>query len=119
MMFDYDTLRLSDGYNKKKIPSSMSGCAVCVYDLYLEAKACYVQALFKTLDKFEEQGTSQVLWPDEVMRLRTKRQDGKGKSVNAFVEDVVGEEHEDESPLDATMKAFLELEKELQSTSRR
>lgn len=77
----------------------MSGCAVCIYDLYMEAKEGYRQSLRTALTQLEEKGVPKELWPVEVVALAEKR-----KSHPDLEEQ--GEE-------DPTMKAFLELERRL------
>ena len=91
---------------------SMSGCAVCIYDLYLESKASYSEALLKALDELEKRKVNRSLWPNEVIALWNKQ---NGTKDGLSVDGMVREKDVDEDPLDATMQAFLELEKRLKT----
>lgn len=86
----------------------MSGCAICVYDLYIEAKAAYSKALAASLTAPDEQRVPKSLWPKEVLALSKRPRDLRQTSSVSF---------EDDGPLDATMKAFMELEKRLKRPS--
>lgn len=46
----------------------MSGCAVCVYDLYDEARQDYVQALDKLRLNLEKKGVPEREWPSDIRR---------------------------------------------------
>ncbi|KAF8318633.1 hypothetical protein DL93DRAFT_2075474 [Clavulina sp. PMI_390] len=91
----------------------MSGCAVCVYDLYIEAKAAYSTALSNALTELREQDVPREDWPAEVIALDAKLNSSGSKSGAAVDSSAV---FEDEGPLDATLRAFMELEKKLKST---
>lgn len=82
----------------------MSGCAVCVYDLYIEAKAAYSHSLTTALTALQQQSVPKTSWPEDVLAL-AERSNGKEVTASAVFD---GEE-----PLDATMRAFIELEKRL------
>lgn len=88
----------------------MSGCAVCVYDIYIEATAAYSKALAQSLTSLEELKVPKSLWPKEVLALSKQSNDGDPtfQTSTSF---------EDDSPLDATLKAFMELEKRLKKSS--
>jgi hypothetical protein len=86
----------------------MSGCAICVYDLYIEAKAAYSKALAASLTALEEQSVPKSLWPKEVLALSKQPGDPR-QTPSASLED--------DGPLDASIKAFMELEKRLKKSS--
>ncbi|KAH9852445.1 oxidoreductase-like protein [Lenzites betulinus] len=46
----------------------MSGCAVCVYDLYDEARQDYMQALDKLRANLAQMGVSEDEWPSDIKR---------------------------------------------------
>ncbi|KAI0360500.1 hypothetical protein OH77DRAFT_1393591 [Trametes cingulata] len=46
----------------------MSGCAVCVYDLYEEARQDYIQALDNVRDKLDDMGVPEDEWPPDIRR---------------------------------------------------
>lgn len=86
----------------------MSGCAVCVYDLYVEAKAVYSKELAGALTILQERRVPKELWPQEIVKLAESSKPNSATSSGSF---------EDDGPLDATMKAFVELEKRLKGNS--
>ncbi len=51
----------------------MSGCAVCVYDLYDEARKDYIQALNKLRSNLDELNIPESEWPADI---RPDRQGG-------------------------------------------
>ncbi|KAI8986728.1 hypothetical protein BD414DRAFT_486872 [Trametes punicea] len=48
----------------------MSGCAVCVYDLYDEARHDYIQALENLRDQLDDMGVPEHEWPPDIRRER-------------------------------------------------
>ncbi|KAG9083725.1 hypothetical protein FS749_005780 [Ceratobasidium sp. UAMH 11750] len=74
----------------------MSGCAVCVYDLYLSALDDYKQSLLVVRNQLESRSVPLSQWPDGV-RLAQPQE----------------EEPLDNLDLDPSMKAFLILEKKI------
>ena len=46
----------------------MSGCAVCVYDLYDEARTDYIQALDNLRSNLDKLGVPETEWPADVRR---------------------------------------------------
>ncbi len=50
----------------------MSGCAICVYDLYDEARTDYIQAMDKLRADLTKLGVPEGEWPAEI------RRDGQG-----------------------------------------
>lgn len=91
----------------------MSGCAVCVYDLYLESKAAYAQGLTAALGELQKQDVPKEVWPDEVIALSVRKNKSKDASVQETNDSIVWSD--DDSPLDASMKAFQELERRLKA----
>ncbi|KAI0371235.1 hypothetical protein BV20DRAFT_1017200 [Pilatotrama ljubarskyi] len=49
----------------------MSGCAVCVYDLYEEARQDYIQALDNLRDNLDEMGVPEDEWPPDIRRQQS------------------------------------------------
>lgn len=107
----------------------MSGCAVCVYDLYIEAKSTYTQALSTSLTSLREHNVPSSSWPKEVLILSKKQSnDARATAADADVsfssepvsfqdeEDEDGDDDDDRN-VDASMKAFMELEKRLKKSS--
>ncbi|KDQ08145.1 hypothetical protein BOTBODRAFT_59497 [Botryobasidium botryosum FD-172 SS1] len=87
---------------KPKEPESdeccMSGCAVCVYDLYESTLEDYRDALASAHRELISKGVSRDLWPEDIKLLEG------GKNVaRAHM-----------SPAGASMDAFKELERRLQ-----
>lgn len=110
--------------------SSMSGCAVCVYDLYIEAKSTYTQALSTSLTSLKEHNVPSSSWPKEVLILSKKQSNDARATADAAADDasssskpVSFQDEEDEDGddddrnVDASMKAFMELEKRLKKSS--
>ncbi|KAI0336736.1 hypothetical protein GY45DRAFT_1315365 [Cubamyces sp. BRFM 1775] len=52
----------------------MSNCAVCVYDLYDEARQDYVQALDKLRLNLEKKGVPESEWPSDIRRKQSSPQ---------------------------------------------
>ena len=86
----------------------MSGCAICVNDLYIESKAAYQSALGDALDQLEAKKVPRDKWPESVASLYERRIAQASGAISSVV---------DEEPLDASMRAFLELERKLKGTS--
>ncbi|KAG8778131.1 hypothetical protein FRC12_025149 [Ceratobasidium sp. 428] len=76
----------------------MSGCAVCVYDLYLSSLDDYKQALLDARAQFQSRAVPLSEWPDDVREAKPQADD---------------EQPLDSLDLDPSMKAFLILEKKL------
>jgi len=102
----------------------MSGCALCVYDLYIEAKSTYTKALSTSLTSLKERNVPASLWPKEILTLskkqsngtRTADTDASSSSETASIQDE-DEEDGDDRKVDASVKAFMELEKRLKKSS--
>lgn len=59
----------------------MSGCAVCVYDLYDEARQDYVQALGKLHANLDKMGVPEDQWPADIRRIPDSPQPAKRADV--------------------------------------
>lgn len=77
----------------------MSGCAVCVNDLYVEALRDYKASLRSIRDKLEREAVHQSLWPKEIIELRPSGQ--------------AQQEDFDDADLDPVTRAFMQIEREL------
>ncbi|KAG8981390.1 hypothetical protein FRB90_007289 [Tulasnella sp. 427] len=77
----------------------MSGCAVCVHDLYVEALRDYKASLRSIRDNLETKAVHQSLWPKEIIEL----------SSNAEAQ----EEDVEDADLDPATRAFMQMEREL------
>ncbi|KAG9094447.1 hypothetical protein FRC06_010800 [Ceratobasidium sp. 370] len=75
----------------------MSGCAVCVYDLYLSALDDYKQSLLDARSQLESRSVPFSEWPDNVRQAKPQQE----------------EQSLDGLDLDPSMKAFLMLEKKI------
>ncbi|KAG9125734.1 hypothetical protein FRC07_006419 [Ceratobasidium sp. 392] len=75
----------------------MSGCVVCVYDLYLSALEDYKQSLTSARSLLESRFVPLSEWPDEVREAQPQGDEQPLDSLD----------------LDPSMKAFLILEKKL------
>ena len=67
----------------------MSGCAICVYDLYNEASEDYTKAIESLRTSLRTLGISEDKWPPKVRTSQgeTKRVEGKKDSaLSAFEE---------------------------------
>ncbi|PFH47977.1 hypothetical protein AMATHDRAFT_150850 [Amanita thiersii Skay4041] len=62
----------------------MSGCAVCVYDLYEEAREKYNDAINGIKKKLEEMGVPKTSWPREVLGEREGKKSQKNVVMDAF-----------------------------------
>ncbi|CAE6504127.1 unnamed protein product [Rhizoctonia solani] len=93
---------------KPKPPESdeccMSGCAVCVYDLYLDSLNTYKQEAKTARTHLREKSIPVTEWPDDL-----QEQERKDASANKKDE----ENGLDSLDMDPSMKAFLMLEKKL------
>ncbi|KAF8331634.1 uncharacterized protein EI90DRAFT_3123217 [Cantharellus anzutake] len=109
------------------VPKSMSGCAVCVYDIYMDAKKSFRISLISALAKLESLPQSQAWqeheWPDGLRKLREQRRKTKertkmssmvgGGSEKLTVPLIDDLEDAQETAIDASMKAFAALERSL------
>ena len=103
----------------------MSGCALCVYDLYIEAKSTYTKALSTSLNSLKEHNVPASLWPKEALVLSKKQSNSARAAAAADVSSppepasFQDEDEEDsyDRKVDASMKAFMELEKRLKKSS--
>ncbi|KAG8894036.1 hypothetical protein FRC01_013191 [Tulasnella sp. 417] len=77
----------------------MSGCAVCVNDLYVEALRDYKASLRSIRDKLEREAVHKSLWPKEIIELHPS---GKAQ-----------QEDFDDADLDPATRAFMEMERKL------
>ncbi|KAG8941178.1 hypothetical protein FRC00_012501 [Tulasnella sp. 408] len=77
----------------------MSGCAVCVNDLYVEALRDYKASLRSIRDKLEREAVHQSLWPKEIIELNPR---GEAQ-----------QEDFDDADLDPATKVFMEMERKL------
>lgn len=59
----------------------MSGCAVCVYDLYDEARQDYVQALDNLHTNLDKMGVPEDQWPADIRRTLDSPQPAKRADV--------------------------------------
>jgi hypothetical protein len=76
----------------------MSGCAVCVYDLYLSSLEDYKHDLITTQTQLRDRSVPVSEWPDEIRQANVTSQNNQPL---------------DDLGLDPSMKAFLLLEKKL------
>ncbi|KAG8897109.1 hypothetical protein FRB99_008437 [Tulasnella sp. 403] len=83
----------------------MSGCAVCVHDIYVDALSDYRHALLDVRDALVRNSIAKSLWPKEVSDA-----DDRDKSKNG---NVTPADDDIDPNLDPTMKAFLAMEKAL------
>jgi hypothetical protein len=81
----------------------MSGCAVCVYDLYLSSLEDFKRDLATLRTRLRGQSVPVAEWPEEL-----RREEDKERSDQEEMEDPLNSLN-----LDASMKAFLILEKKL------
>ncbi|KAG8897884.1 hypothetical protein FRB99_007858 [Tulasnella sp. 403] len=83
----------------------MSGCAVCVHDIYVDTLSDYRHALLDVRDTLVRNSIGKSLWPKEVSDAddRDKPKDGNATPVDDDID----------PNLDPTMKAFLAMEKAL------
>ncbi|KAK3811188.1 MAG: oxidoreductase-like protein [Benniella sp.] len=80
----------------------MSGCAHCIYDIYEEDRQEYKQKLAKVLEEIEKAGLPP---PPNVSTGSDGSNSADGNKSN-----------EDDSDMDPSMKAFLELERKLKGS---
>ncbi|KAF8590736.1 hypothetical protein K439DRAFT_1160535 [Ramaria rubella] len=81
----------------------MSGCAICVYDMYLTSLEAYRESIYMMRSALRAQGVPNSEWPREICE-------------NEGVKD--GSTGQDPPPeLDVSMSAFAELEKRLRATN--
>ena len=68
------------------IECCMSGCAVCVYDLYEESLAAYKEKVEQLRTKLQAMGIPQDDWPLSIMpdKNTTGKKTHKGAVVDAF-----------------------------------
>ncbi|KAI0827117.1 hypothetical protein BC628DRAFT_1371007 [Trametes gibbosa] len=59
----------------------MSGCAVCVYDLYDEARQDYLKALDKVRANLTQMGVSEDKWPSDIQRKQRPSEPPKRSDV--------------------------------------
>ncbi|KAF8596628.1 hypothetical protein BDV93DRAFT_527924 [Ceratobasidium sp. AG-I] len=82
----------------------MSGCAVCVYDLYLSSLDDFKVELRSARQRLKERAVPLVEWPDEARKAEERE---RARQVEPQ------EDPLDSLDLDPSMKAFLMLEKKL------
>ena len=109
----------------------MSGCAVCVYDIYMDTKKSYRSILSSALAKLESLPASRTWsedeWPPELRELRERRERSRGRTKMSsmvgggaarlavpFVDDL---EDAQQTAFYASRKAFEALEKSLKDKS--
>ena len=108
--------------------ASMSGCAVCIYDLYFESKQAYRATLASALTKLEQMRIPPDTWPKELIALHNSHTPRTQPHANATAFSGMGggdthhniggsAEDEEDSALMASMNAFLELEKRLKQAA--
>ncbi|KAI0634885.1 oxidoreductase-like protein [Trametes polyzona] len=59
----------------------MSGCAVCVYDLYDEARQDYIHALDKLRANLDRMGVPEAEWPADIRREQRSPEPSKRQDV--------------------------------------
>jgi Oxidoreductase-like protein, N-terminal len=98
----------------------MSGCAVCIYDLYLESKQAYRTALASALAKLEQMHVPRDTWPQELRDRRSSPAASVASSSGApgapSLQDGLPVDEEDLA-MTASMSAFMEFEKRLKRSS--
>jgi hypothetical protein len=82
----------------------MSGCAVCVYDLYLSSLDDYKKEARDVRAQLRQRSVPVYEWPDDLQKQETRE---------ASADEEEKKEGLDELDLDPSMKAFLMLEKQL------
>lgn len=82
----------------------MSGCAVCVYDLYLSSLDDYKHDLASARAQLRERSVPLSEWPEEARQAEEKERAREQEAT---------EDPLDSLDLDPSMKAFLILEKKL------
>lgn len=77
----------------------MSGCAICVHDIYLDALNAYTSSLRSIKASLLEQSVPKHAWPSAVLEVKdgSEQDDADGLP----------------SDLDPTTRAFMELERKL------
>ena len=110
----------------------MSGCAVCIYDLYFESKQAYRASLVSALTKLQHMRVPPDTWPKELIALHESRaraethpnaaasSSSSGAGVmgdHTHNQDVGNADDDEDSALMASMNAFMELEKRLKQAS--
>ncbi|KAF8526603.1 oxidoreductase-like protein [Hysterangium stoloniferum] len=92
---------------KPKPPESdeccMSGCAICVYDLYLGSLETYREELASMRATLQRQNVPVSEWPEEIRAGNNRPDDGQDPSVE----------------LDVSLSAFAQLEKALRERTNR
>ncbi|KAJ6576062.1 oxidoreductase-like protein [Mycena vulgaris] len=64
----------------------MSGCAVCVYDLYEESLGTYTESMAAFRSKLAAAGIPEASWPDSARSGRSKEQSKKSVTLSVFEE---------------------------------
>ncbi len=59
----------------------MSGCAVCVHDLYVDAIQSYTSSLHSAREFLVDRGVHSSLWPVELLHLGKKREGPTGDDL--------------------------------------
>lgn len=77
----------------------MSGCAVCVHDLYLDALKSYRSSLREIRDRLVAKSVPRDRWPRPILEL-------KESAVSSQDDDIPDD-------VDATARAFMKLERQL------
>ena len=63
----------------------MSGCAVCVHDLYAESLESYTKAMDDLREALRRQGVSEKEWPKQILpRVKDAKEDKRGTLLSAF-----------------------------------
>lgn len=77
----------------------MSGCAICVYDLYDDAMSTYKDKCRTVCDELRARGADEDIWPAELRSFST------GRGLEALPQEV---------KVDPVKAAFEKMERELQ-----
>lgn len=78
----------------------MSGCAICVYDLYDDAMTTYKDACRTVCDELLARGVDEEIWPVQLRSFRS----GSGREASS-----------QEVKVDPVKAAFEKMERELQA----
>lgn len=77
----------------------MSGCAVCVHDLYVDALQSYTASLRRIRDTLSKRGVPQQDWPAVILALKDEGDGPEGMGIP--------------SDIDPATRALMMLERDL------
>ena len=62
----------------------MSGCAVCVHDLYAESLESYTKAIDALRDGLRDKGVPETEWPTQLLSTADKKTQKKDVTLSVF-----------------------------------